>query len=1155
MKKSFIVLSLLLFAVTLTAQVRTGTIYGKVTDTEGNPLPGVSITLTSPQIGALTTVTGATGVYRFISLSPNNYYEIKAELTGFKKAAQTGVIVQIGSNAEINLIMEVGTLEEQVTVVAKTPVIDTKKTTVGQNVDKEMMQSLPSARDPWVVIQLAPSIMMDRENVGGNESGQQSAFLTKGDNTGARYSGNDGANNLWAVDGIDVTDPSALGGSAGYYDFDMFEELQIQTGGAADVTIQTGGVALNMVSRRGGNKMSLAGRFYLTDNFFQADNLTDELKARGIVRTNKIQQIKDFGFNAGGPIIKDKLWWWGAYGVQDIFVFTLTGAKDQSLLNNYNLKLNAQILPNNRFEFLLTSGAKEKYGRDDSISQPGGNHQTGKYHWGSPIVKLQDEHVFGNNFFVSLKYSFNDAGFGWRPVPDENLLSPVTYDQANSRYVPYNSLEALSWGSYLVSRPRNNYQVQATYFNDQLFGLSHEIKVGAEYSHKIQTGQSSNFQGYRVDKNFNSLQLDVNADGSRTTAEMLNWQWVSMRRDASFDQRTEQLAGYIQDTIVKGNFTLTLGLRYDRQWPGGGALTYGAIFGADTDPYHVAWNKVFDPTVTATLDTVLTDIQVDAVKGIDQIVNGAPHPYDWNTFSPRIGFTWDLTGDGKTVAKLALSQYGDVMGTGWYRNSPRGTGGSMGFWWNDNLTETAAQGKGLMEFDEMFWGYSSRQPVVNPGNPGLPYRYVPYRVFTNTGALTPESTAMLGGASIWNTDPYFGGMYNPNGTVNTNFVNGFDWNNPDTLDYSSPTTYFLNRAAQSDSRTREALLTLEREIMPDFSAQINFTYRKYDRNKVSLRYYPAAHSSEYPTYTGPEVIDPAVAPPGGGTWWVEGGTIPDSYIIGGTWAKDANGNWANTGGTTYSSGDAAGQPYYVAGPDYPTTSTSYSLLRVGDAWYSYMGVDFVLNKRLSNKWFMNASFTWQDQRTHWGTDWFDPTNQWNQDGKTYAEPSGASSGKLDAVMFTSWMVKVSGLYQLPYGFNVSGTMNAREGWKIPNYFNISDDNVPNYAADHSATVYTRPITTDSLPTFYNVTLRLEKKIAIGAGRLYLMADVFNLLNSNMPNRTYSRYPGTAYFQNNATSTPTAGAFQQYSSAAYALNDRLYEILNPRIWRFGARFEF
>src|SRR5512140_2301525 len=471
MKKFLVVLSVLLFAVTLTAQVRTGNVYGKVTDTEGNPLPGVSVTLRGSQMAPMTTVTGETGIYRFVSVGPRQDYEISAELTGFKKETRTGIIVTVGANVEINLTMAVGTLEEQVTVVAQTPVVDVKKTTVGQNIDKEAMQSLPTARDPWVVLQLAPSIMVDRENVGGNESGQQSGFVAKGDATGG-MGRNQGANNIWSVDGIDITDPAALGGSALYYDFDMFEELNVTTGGAADVTVQTGGVALNMVTRRGGNRMTLAGRFYLTDNFFQSSNLTPELKAQGVKATNKIQQIKDFGFNAGGPIIKDKLWWWGAYGVQDIFVYTITGNKDQSLLNNYNIKINAQVLANNRFEALVTSGAKEKFGRNSSLAKPEGDHQTGLYHWGSPIIKLQDEHVFGNNMYLSLKYSFNDAGFGWRPIPDEAVALPIVYDQTTQKYVPYASGMNASWGSYQVARPRNNFQMNASYFNDTFLNVA-----------------------------------------------------------------------------------------------------------------------------------------------------------------------------------------------------------------------------------------------------------------------------------------------------------------------------------------------------------------------------------------------------------------------------------------------------------------------------------------------------------------------------------------------------------------------------------------------------------------------------------------------------------------------------------------------------------
>ena len=1164
MRKFLIVLSVLLFAVTLTAQVRTGNIYGKVTDTEGNVLPGVSVTLKSPQIAALSTVTGPTGIYRFVSLSPSTAYEVSAELTGFKKATQTGVILQVGSNVEINLVMEVGTLEEQVTVVAKSPIIETKKTTVGQNIDKEALQSLPSARDPWVVMQLAPSIMVDRENVGGNESGQQSGFIAKGDTSGARVSGNQGANNTWSIDGIDITDPAALGGSALYYDFDMFEELNVTTGGAADVTVQTGGIALNMVTRRGGNRMSLAGRFYLTDTFFQSTNITPELQALGVLDTNKIENIKDYGFNAGGPIIKDKLWWWGAYGVQDIFTWTLpsrTGigvttpaAQNKAALNNYNFKINAQVLANNRFEALLTSGAKELYGRNASPAMPEGDHQTGKYHWGSPIVKLQDEHVFGNNFFLSLKYSFNDSGFGWRPIGDEQVQYPIVYDNTLSKYVPYASGMNASHGSYGVSRPRNNYQIQGTYFNDTFFGASHEIKFGAEYSHKEQAtngNNTGNIQGFNMWRNYADLALDVNADGTRTVAEMAGWQRISMYRRGSSASLAEQFAGYLQDTIVKGNFTLSLGLRYDKQWSGQGAYTNDGIL-----PGTPAWDRVFAPATSSVLDPILPDVSVDPVKGIAQIVNGEDRPYQWNVLSPRIGLTWDITGDGKTVAKLALSQYGDIMGVGWYTATPYGSGGTMNYWWND------ANADRLMDLTEMYWGYSSRYPVAT-GDPSIPSRYVPYPVFTSTGALTTFSDAMLHDRpSIFDTDAYYSGN-----------VSGFDWYNPINLDYErGVTSYFWDRKSQNSARTREFLLTLEREIMPDFSAAVNFSYRKFDRDMSGYRYYAAEHSDEYPGMWAPGVtptdiiLDERTIMDNG--WYVEVGTIPDTFYVGGTFTgTPATGyTWhANDGndgfplypegdprrGTQYTSENAAGRSYWLPGPGYPTTSSRYTLYRLNDDYYDYWGLDLIFNKRLSNKWMMNGSVTFQGQKSYWGDEFTNPTNQWAFDGQPYGDWGGAASGKQAVLMYTRWMAKLSALYQLPWGFNISGTFNAREGWRVPHYYTLYDLDAPNYTAGYGNTIYTQLQTDDALPTFYNVTFRLEKKITIGQGRLFLMADVFNLLNSNMAIRSYPKYFGSAYFRD-AGPTPT---FQQYNSAYYNYTGLYNEVLNPRIWRFGVRFEF
>jgi hypothetical protein len=1121
MKKCFIVLALLLFAVTLTAQVRTGNIYGTITDTEGNPLPGVSVTVRGARTAPQSTVTGPTGIYRVLSLDPGGDYELTAELTGFKKVVRTGIIVQVGLNSEINITMEVGTLEEQVTVVAQTPTVDTKKTTVGSNIDKEAMQSLPTARDPWVVLQLAPAVMVDRENVGGNESGQQSGFIGKGDTSGARISGNQGANNIWAVDGIDVTDPAALGGSAGYYDFDMFEELNITTGGAADVTIQTGGIALNMVTRRGGNRLTLAGRFYLTDEFFQSNNLTDDLIARGVANINKIQQIKDYGFNAGGPLIKDKLWWWGSYGVQDIFVWTITGNKDTTLLNNYNFKLNAQILPNNRLEALVSSGAKEKFGRNSSFEKPEGDHQTGKYHWGSPVIKLQDEHIFGNNFFLSAKFTFNDAGFGWRPVPDPEVDSPIVYDNTQGKYVVFKTGETTSWGSYGVSRPRKNYQLQATYFNDTLLGASHEIKIGAEYSHKVQEtegGGTGNIQGFDVGRNWSSLALDTNADGTRTVGEMAGWQRIYTYRRSGSSSITEQYAAYLQDTIVKGNFTLSLGLRYDKQWSSGGPYVRDAIRPAGTE---VVWDKVFAPAVTDALQPLLTDKAVGAVGGQAQIVNGEDREYQWNDFSPRIGLTWDVTGDGKTVAKLALSQYGDIMGVGWYQATPSSTGGGIRMWWQDD-------GDSLFELNEAYWAYSSRQAAGTA--------YVPYRIWDDDGTFSATAEAMLVGG--YDSDSYYYGNYY-----------SYDILNPDEPPvYGAGTTYFLNRKAQSGSRTREVLLTVERELLTDFSAGINLTYRYFDGDQGGYRYYPEEHQDEYPSYTGIRIIEPNAA-----EWYVPAGTVPATYVIGGTWTESSPGVWTNAGGTTYSSGNAAGNTFYLPGPAYPTTSSRYTVIRETDNHFVYYGADLVFNKRLSNKWMMNASFTLQNQKTYWGTDFFDPTNQWCYDGKAYGDWGGGASGKTSVLMYTRWMAKISGLYQLPYGFNISGTFNAREGWKIPQYFviDLTSALAPNYAVGHAVTVYKDNDLELAHPTFYNITFRLEKRINIGAGRMYLMADVFNLLNSNMPIRGYSAYDGYAYYRPDAAGTGR----QQYSSYTYPYNNRLNEILNPRIWRFGVRFEF
>jgi hypothetical protein len=637
---------------------------------------------------------------------------------------------------------------------------------------------------------------------------------------------------------------------------------------------------------------------------------------------------------------------------------------------------------------------------------------------------------------------------------DEAMAYPVVYDQTTKSYSAalYGNR---SWNWYYASRPRHNAQISSTYFNDNLFGLSHEVKVGAEYSTKHAEHHWGNGRQFDININYPGPQIDLNGDGTKDVPT--GWRYFSYYREGMDNSDVLQYAGYLQDTITKGNFTILLGLRYDLQKPFSGAYKIPTVLKGNS-----AWNKAVDGTAQDKLAGLLPAISVNEIRP----------DYKWNTWSPRLGLTWDVMGDGKTIAKVSVAQYGDIMGTGAGLTPPRGLSGTMRFWWKD------LNGDKMMSLNELYWLYSGTNAK----------KFQAYPVFDSSGNFIGD----------W-TDGRSAGMYS-----------GFDPSNPTYVDYTHPTTIY-DESAKASSRTREFLVTLEREILPDFAASIDFTYRKYDKFDWWI----------YDYDPGKQLLDSA-------SWYVQAGTIP-----------------ATVGG--YSTGGAAGKPWYVLKEGY--YPTDYTYVKKKNAYNTYWGIDLVLNKRLSNKWFMNASFTLQDQRAYsqdayydplWYADYANPTNKWAYYGKAYALSGGGASGKTAINMYTKWMAKVSAMYQLPFDINISGTFNAREGWRIPHYFWIEDDRLTGLQVGTS--VFTQDISQDKLPTFYNFTLRIEKMVKVGDGRLYFMADAFNILNSAIVNRAYDAYLGD-YYVDTDTFVPNA------------TNRRLNEILNPRVVRFGVRFEF
>jgi hypothetical protein len=128
----------------------------------------------------MTSMTSEQGNFRFLSLAPANDYTVKAELAGFKTITRGDIIIVAGSNVSLTLTMEIGALEEEITVVAPTPVVDAKKTSVGINVTQEMLQSLPSARDTWDILQMVPAVVVNKDNVGGIDGGATGRLYGQG---------------------------------------------------------------------------------------------------------------------------------------------------------------------------------------------------------------------------------------------------------------------------------------------------------------------------------------------------------------------------------------------------------------------------------------------------------------------------------------------------------------------------------------------------------------------------------------------------------------------------------------------------------------------------------------------------------------------------------------------------------------------------------------------------------------------------------------------------------------------------------------------------------------------------------------------------------------------------------------------------------------
>ena len=285
-----------LVAPSVWAQTTTGAIRGVVTDDSGGVLPGVTVTLKgAATAGTPTTTTNETGVYRFPNLAPGAY-QITVELTGFNTSTQTGIQVALGGTTEVGVQLKLSNQQETVTVVAQSPVVDATTTQVATNYSREWVANAPVRRFTFFdLINAAPGV-----SASTSTSSRSQSF------------GSATNENVYLIDGTDFTAP-LTGAAWPWPNTDAIEEIQVLSLGAPADYGNLGGAVFNVVTRQGGNTFHGDANFYFQNQSLTGRNTTD---AQDSGLPYHRDEFKDTTVQLGGPVMKDKLWFFGSYQYQ-----------------------------------------------------------------------------------------------------------------------------------------------------------------------------------------------------------------------------------------------------------------------------------------------------------------------------------------------------------------------------------------------------------------------------------------------------------------------------------------------------------------------------------------------------------------------------------------------------------------------------------------------------------------------------------------------------------------------------------------------------------------------------------------------------------------------------------------------------------------------
>jgi len=595
------------------------TLTGIVKDQSGAVLPGVAVEASSPALieKSRSTITDEGGAYKIIDLRPGNY-GVTFSLPGFKTVKRD---VELPSNftATINAEMAVGGVEETITVAAESPVVDSQTNFKAQVLPRDVLDTVPTAHTIQSVGQLVVGVNLDSPDVGGSRAMQQTYFTVHG--AGA-------AQTSVLVDGMIVNGLQGDGAVQSYMNDAGNEQMVYQTGGGT-ADSPTGGLKLNMSPKEGGN--SFHGSFFsgFESSSLQSDNLSPFLRSHGVRVVDKIGTYRDINPTLGGPIKKDKLWFFGSarfFTVNKPVASTFyvppgksysdcnngviacqQGVNDQQI-NSVLLRLTWQVSPRNKLSAYMDRIFKT---RDHDVIA-GDDAATAGFYWNSPIYEtatVKWTSTVSSRLLVEGGYSSNIERYNnlYEPGVKKPYGSPQWYAGALHRDTALGTrinAKTYEYGSY---PDRHNAQGAASYLRG-----GHNIKFGFQNS----------WGGYNQTAwaNADLYQNYLNGVPATVTILATPARWK--------DRLNANLGIYGQDAWTFKRMTITYGLRWE--------YVSEQVSGQPAQHGRFANIPAF----------------------------GDIHMPIWRTFSPRMAVVYDLFGNTKTAVRFGFNRFEAAAATG-----------------------------------------------------------------------------------------------------------------------------------------------------------------------------------------------------------------------------------------------------------------------------------------------------------------------------------------------------------------------------------------------------------------------------------------------------------------------------------------------------------